>query len=87
MIAPLVFASILSARCLPAHASQLGKISFLSIGTLLNNTLIAALVGVLEDQYVRPHRRGSVQGSAETALSERHPEQLCGAADLSVPGS
>ncbi|MFO6484607.1 hypothetical protein ACLBR5_16480 [Escherichia coli] len=29
------------------NASQLGKISFLTIGTLLFTTLIAALVGVL----------------------------------------
>ena len=47
IVMPLVFASILSAVARLHNASQLGKISFLTIGTLLFTTLIAALVGVL----------------------------------------
>ncbi len=47
IVMPLVFASILSAVARLHNASQLGKISFLSIGTLLFTTLIAAPVGVL----------------------------------------
>lgn len=47
IVMPLVFASILSAVARLHNASQLGKISFLSIGTLLFTTLIAATVGVL----------------------------------------
>ncbi len=46
IVMPLVFASILSAVARLHNASQLGKISFLTIGTLLFTTLIAALVGV-----------------------------------------
>ena len=40
IVMPLVFASILSAVARLHNASQLGKISFLSIGTLLFTTLI-----------------------------------------------
>ncbi len=77
IVMPLVFASILSAVARLHNASQLGKISFLSIGTLLFTTLIAALVGVLVTNMFGLTAEGLVQGSAETA-SERHPEQLCG---------
>ncbi len=59
IVMPLVFASILSAVARLHNASQLGKISFLSIGTLLFTTLIAAPGWRAGDQYVRPHRRGS----------------------------
>lgn len=45
IVMPLVFASILSAVARLHNATQLGKISFLTIGTLLFTTLIAALVG------------------------------------------
>ena len=45
-VMPLVFASILSAVAKP-HNASLGKISVLTIGTLLFTTLIPALVGVL----------------------------------------
>ncbi|HBB4976572.1 TPA: cation:dicarboxylase symporter family transporter [Escherichia coli] len=47
IVMPLVFASILSAVARLHNASQLGKISFLTIGTLLFTTLIAALVGIV----------------------------------------
>ncbi len=47
VIIPLVFASILSAVARLHKASSLGKISFLTIGTLLFTTAIAALVGIL----------------------------------------
>ena len=42
MVRPRVFASILSPVARLHNASQLGKISFLTIGTLLFTTLIAA---------------------------------------------
>ena len=47
IVMPLVFASILSAVARLHNASQLGKISFLTIGTLLFTTLIATLVGIV----------------------------------------
>ncbi|RVR19811.1 L-cystine transporter [Escherichia coli] len=47
IVMPLVFASILSAVARLHNASQLGKISFLTIGTLLFTTLIAAISVVI----------------------------------------
>ena len=48
IVMPLVFASILSAVARLHNATQLGKISFLTIGTLLFTTMIAALVGIFD---------------------------------------
>ncbi|XPE50058.1 cation:dicarboxylate symporter family transporter [Shigella flexneri] len=67
IVMPLVFASILSAVARLHNASQLGKISFLTIGTLLFTTLIAALVGVLVTNLFGLTAEGLVQGGAETA--------------------
>ena len=82
----LVFASILSAVARLHNASQLGKISFLSIGTLLFTTLIAALVGVLVTNMFGLTAEGLVQGSAETARLNAIQSNYVGkVADLSVP--
>ncbi len=78
IVMPLVFASILSAVARLHNASQLGKISFLSIGTLLFTTPDRRPGWRAGDQYVRPHRRGSGPGQRGDRPSERHPEQLCG---------
>ena len=67
IVMPLVFASILSAVARLHNATQLGKISFLTIGTLLFTTLIAALVGVLVTNLFGLTAEGLVQGTAETA--------------------
>lgn len=63
IVMPLVFASILSAVARLHNASQLGKISFLSIGTLLFTTLIAALVGVLVTNMFGLTAEGLVQAA------------------------
>ncbi len=63
IVMPLVFASILSAVARLHNASQLGKISFLTIGTLLFTTLIAALVGVLVTNLFGLTAEGLVQGT------------------------
>lgn len=78
IVMPLVFASILSAVARLHNASQLGKISFLSIGTLLFTTLIAATVGVLVTNMFGLTAEGLVEGQRGDRPSERHPEQLCG---------
>ena len=62
IVMPLVFASILSAVARLHNASQLGKISLLTIGTLLFTTLIAALVGVLVTNLFGLTAEGLVQG-------------------------
>ncbi len=70
IVMPLVFASIFAAARLH-NASQLGKISFLTIGTLLFTTLIAALVGVLVTNLFGLTAEGLVQ-VVRNCTSERH---------------
>ncbi len=68
------------------NASQLGKISFLTIGTLLFTTLIAALVGVLVTNLFGLTAEGLVQGGAETARLNAIESNYVGkVSDLSVP--
>lgn len=86
IIMPLVFASILSAVARLHNAAQLGKISILTIGTLLFTTLIAALVGVLVTTLFGLTAEGLVQGTAETARLTAIETNYAGrVADLSVP--
>jgi len=86
IVMPLVFASILSAVARLHNASQLGKISVLTIGTLLFTTLIAALVGVLVTNLFGLTAEGLVQGTAETARLNAIQSNYAGkVADLSVP--
>ncbi|EBB6540426.1 L-cystine transporter [Salmonella enterica subsp. enterica serovar Typhi] len=86
IVMPLVFASILSAVARLHNASQLGKISFLTIGTLLFTTFIAALVGVLVTNLFGLTAEGLVQGGAETArLNAIETSYVGKVADLSVP--
>lgn len=86
IVMPLVFASILSAVARLHNASQLGKISMLTIGTLLFTTAIAALVGVLVTNLFGLSAEGLVQGIAETARLNVIQTTYAGkVADLSVP--
>ena len=86
IVMPLVFASILSAVARLHNASQLGKISFLTIGTLLFTTLIAALVGVLVTNLFGLTAEGLVQGGAETARLNAIESNYVGkVSHLSVP--
>ncbi|WP_276642989.1 L-cystine transporter [Siccibacter turicensis] len=86
IVMPLVFASILSAVARLHNAASLGKISFLTIGTLLFTTLIAALVGVLVTNLFGLTAEGLVQGTAETARLTAIETNYAGkVADLTVP--
>lgn len=86
VIMPLVFASILSAVARLHKASSLGKISFLTIGTLLLTTAIAALVGILIANLFGLTAEGLVQGQSETArLSAIESNYIGKVADLTVP--
>lgn len=86
IVMPLVFASILSAVAKLHNASSLGKISFLTIGTLLFTTMIAALVGVLVTNLFGLTAEGLVQGSAETArLATLESSYVGKVADLTLP--
>ncbi len=86
IVMPLVFACILSAVARLHNASSLGKISVLTIGTLLFTTLIAALVGVLVTNLFGLTAEGLVQGGAESARLNTLQTQYVGkVADLTVP--
>lgn len=86
IVMPLVFVSILSAVARLHNASSLGKISFLTIGTLLFTTLIAALVGVFVTKLFGLTAAGLVQGTQETArLAAIQSNYVGKVADLTVP--
>ena len=86
IVMPLVLVSILSAVAKLHNASSLGKISFLSIGTLLFTTMIAALVGVLVTNLFGLTAEGLVQGVQETArLAASNTNYAGKVSDLSVP--
>lgn len=86
IVMPLVFASILSAVAKLHNASSLGKISILTIGTLLFTTLIAALVGVFVTNLFGLTADGLIQGTQETArLSAIESNYLGKVTDLTVP--
>ena len=86
IVMPLVFVSILSAVAKLHNASSLGKISFLSIDTLLFTTMIAALVGVLVTNLFGLTAEGLVQGTQETArLAAINTNYASKVSDLSVP--
>ena len=86
IVMPLVFVSILSAVARLHNASSLGKISFLTIGTLLFTTLIAALVGVFVTKLFGLTAEGLVQGTQETArLAAIQTNYVGKVADLTVP--
>ncbi|AOM40349.1 L-cystine transporter [Xenorhabdus hominickii] len=86
VIMPLVFASILSAVARLHKASSLGKISFLTIGTLLLTTAISALIGILIANLFGLSAAGLIQGTQETArLSAIETNYVGKVADMSVP--
>lgn len=86
VVMPLVFVSILGAVIKLHNASSLGKISFLSIGTLLITTFIAALVGVFVTNLFGLSAAGLIQGTQETARLDAIQSNYIGkVTDLSVP--
>ncbi|MDE9551342.1 L-cystine transporter [Xenorhabdus bovienii] len=86
VIMPLVFASILSAVARLHKASALGKISFLTIGTLLFTTAISALIGIIIANVFGLTAAGLIQGTQETArLSAIETNYIGKVSDLGVP--
>ncbi|WP_311971945.1 L-cystine transporter [Pseudomonas baltica] len=86
IVMPLIFASILSAVARLHNASSLGKISFLTIGTLLFTTLIAALIGVGLTNLFGLTAEGLVAGTQEVArmqaLQNNYVDKV---AEINVP--
>jgi L-cystine uptake protein TcyP (sodium:dicarboxylate symporter family) len=88
IVIPLVFASILSAVARLHNASSLGKISFLTIGTLLftTATAIAALIGIGLTNLFGLTAEGLVAGTQEMARLQTIQTDYAGkVADLNVP--
>ncbi|QTF08247.1 L-cystine transporter [Brenneria izadpanahii] len=86
IVMPLVFVSILNSVAKLHNASSLGKISILTLGTLLFTTLIAALVGVFVTNLFGLTASGLVQGAQETARLTAIENNYVGkVSDLSIP--
>lgn len=86
IVMPLVLVSVLNSVAKLNNASSLGKISLLTIGTLLLTTLVAALVGVFVTNLFGLTAQGLVQGAQETArLTALQNNYVGKVADLTVP--
>ncbi|AZL71129.1 MULTISPECIES: L-cystine transporter [Pseudomonas] len=86
IVMPLIFASILSAVARLHNASSLGRISVLSIGTLLLTTAIAALIGIVLTNLFGLSAEGLVAGVQESArLQAIHSDYAGKVADLNIP--
>ncbi|SLM63351.1 MULTISPECIES: L-cystine transporter [Dickeya] len=86
IVMPLVFVSILNSVARLHNASSLGKISLLSLGTLLLTTFIAALIGIVVTNLFGLTASGLVQGAQENArLSTLQTSYIGKVADLNVP--
>ncbi|MTH76987.1 L-cystine transporter [Paracoccus aestuariivivens] len=86
IVMPLVLVAILSAVSKLHDASALGKISFLTLGTLLFTTAIAALVGVIMVLSFGLTAEGLAHGAVESArLEALQTNYAPKVADLTVP--
>ncbi|MEC5341673.1 L-cystine transporter [Brenneria populi] len=86
IVMPLVFISILNSVAKLHNASSLGKISILTLGTLLFTTLIAALIGVFVTNLFGLTASGLVQGEQETARLSAIENSYAGkVSNLSIP--
>lgn len=86
VVMPLVFVSVLSAVAKLHHTSSLGKISLLTIGTLLCTTAIAALVAVWVTTVFGLTAEGLIQGTQETQRLIQLEENYIGQVNqLNVP--
>lgn len=86
IVMPLIFASILSAVARLHNASSLGRISVLTIGTLLLTTAIAALIGIVLTNLFGLSAEGLVAGTQEMARMQTIQSDYAGkVSDLNVP--
>ncbi|MDG9885972.1 L-cystine transporter [Pseudomonas sp. GD04058] len=86
IVMPLIFVSILSAVARLHNASSLGRISVLTIGTLLFTTAIAALIGIVLTNLFGLSAEGLVAGTQESARLATIQSDYAGkVADLNIP--
>ena len=85
IIIPLIMVSIVSAIVKLQDASALGKISVLTIGTLIATTMVAALVGILMAKLFGLTAVGLTASAAEVARGEYLQGNLPTAQAISPP--
>ena len=85
IIMPLIMVSLISAIIKLKGADSIGKISAISIGTLVGTTVIAALVGIVVAHLFGLNAEGMTAGAAEIARGEAllHTNQSMG--EFSLP--
>src|SRR5450830_2085716 len=85
IIMPLIMVSIISAILKLRDATSLGKISVLTIGTLMLTTAIAALIGILMAKLFGLTAVGLTSSAAEVARGAYLQGKLADAQALSLP--
>ncbi len=85
VVIPLIMVSIISAILKLKDVSSLGKISTLTIGTLILTTVIAACIGLLMANTFHLTTIGITQNAAELARGEYLNSNLSNAQALSIP--
>jgi len=86
IVMPLIMVSIVSAILKLRNASSLGKISALTIGTLMITTTIAAIIGILMAKLFGLSAVGMASNAAEVARGAYLEGRLPDAQALSLPG-
>jgi L-cystine uptake protein TcyP (sodium:dicarboxylate symporter family) len=85
IIMPLIMVSIISAILKLRDASSLGKISALTIGTLMLTTTVAAMIGILMAKLFGLTAVGLTASAAEVARGEYLQGSLSAANEISLP--
>jgi L-cystine uptake protein TcyP (sodium:dicarboxylate symporter family) len=85
IIMPLIMVSIIQAILKLRDASSLGKISVLTIGTLIATTAVAAAIGVLMAKLFGLTAVGLTSSAAEVARGEYMQGNLAAAQQISLP--
>lgn len=85
IVIPLILVSIISAILKLKNVSSLGKISALTIGTLITTTIIAALVGLLMAKLFGLTTLGLNYSSAEFARGQYLEGTLASAKAITLP--
>jgi L-cystine uptake protein TcyP (sodium:dicarboxylate symporter family) len=87
IIMPLIMVSIIAAILKLKDASSLGKISVLTIGTLILTTMVAAAIGIAMAQAFGLSAVGLTTTAAEVARGEYLQKTLPAAQAISLPGT
>ncbi len=86
IVMPLIMVSIIGAILKLKDAASLGKISALTVGTLLATTMIAAAIGILMAKLFGLTAVGLTSSAAEVARGDYLKGSMASASAVSVPG-